>query len=81
MSAVLRMKASVQSIKRVADSEDKVSQEEVRLQAVYSSSEENKQWCKWTPHINFDFTISNPDAFGKLRVGQSVFIDITPEHK
>lgn len=77
----LRMKGTVGSIKRVADKEDHVSQEEVSIHAVYSSSEENKQWCKWTPCINFQFSISNPDAFGKLRVGQSVFIDITPEEK
>ncbi len=74
----LRMKASVTSLKKVADSTGEITAEEFMLQAVYAESGPNRQWCKWTPHINFSFTVSNPDAFGKLLPGQFVHIDITP---
>jgi hypothetical protein len=72
------MKATVQSLKRVANDKGEITQEEIGLQAVYGEQGVNKLWCKWTPHINFSFTVRNPEAFGKLLPGQFVFIDITP---
>jgi hypothetical protein len=76
--AVLRLKLQVQSVKKVADVDGNISQEEVVLNAVYGpNGSANAQWCKWTPCGNFSFTVSNPQAFDKLRTGQFVFADLT----
>ncbi len=74
----LRMKATVSSLKKVSNEKGEITAEEFTLQAVYGESGPNKQWCKRTPCINFSFTVSNPDAFGRLLPGQFVHIDITP---
>lgn len=81
--AVLRLKMSVNSVKRVADAEGNISQEEIGLNAVYSAKEgaANAQWSKWTPCAQLTMTISNPDAFGKVLPGQFVFVDLTPTDK
>lgn len=79
MSAVLRLKMSVNSVKSVSDHEGNKTQEELGLNAVYSSEEgsANKQWSKWTPSAQLNMTISNPAAFGKVLPGQFVFVDLT----
>jgi len=76
--ATLRLKLQVQSVKRIADNNGDITQEEVNLQAVYDSREDsaNHQWCKWTPYGQFGFTISNPDAIGKVLPGQFFFVDL-----
>lgn len=77
-SAALRLKLQVTSVKKVADNEGNISQEEVVLNAVYGANgTANAQWCKWTPCGTFNFTISNPQAFGKVLPGQFVFADLT----
>ena len=80
MSAALRLKMSVNSVKIVADTNGDKTQEEIGLNAVYSNEEgsANKQWSKWTPAASLTMTISNPQAFGKLLPGQFVFVDLTP---
>jgi hypothetical protein len=79
--AVLRLKCVVSSVKSVADSNGDKSQEELALSAVYSGSEANKQWSKYTPSASLTMTISNPAAFGKVLPGQFVFVDLTPTDK
>jgi hypothetical protein len=79
--AVLRLKCVVSSVKSVADAEGNKSQEELALSAVYSGSEANKQWSKYTPIASLTMTISNPAAFGKVLPGQFVFVDLTPTDK
>jgi hypothetical protein len=74
---MLRLKLLVNSVKKCVDNEGKPTQEEVCLSAVYSNEGANKQWSKWTPSGRFDFTISNPDAMGKLLPGQFVFADLS----
>lgn len=83
MAAVLRLKMSVTSVKKISDNEGKPCQEEVSLTAVYSSEEgsANKQWSKWTPSGSLYMVISNPDAFGKVLPGQFMFVDLTPTDK
>lgn len=82
-AAVLRMKMLVGSVKKVCGSDGEVSQEEVSLNAVYSNKEgsANAQWCKWTPSASLNFTISNPQAFGKVLPGQFLFVDFIPTDK
>lgn len=60
-----------------------LTKEEVVLNAVCSDKEgsANKQWCKWTPYVNFTFTISNPQAFAKVLPGQFMFVDLIPTDK
>jgi hypothetical protein len=83
MDAVLRLKMSVSSVKKVCDSEGVITQEEISLMAVYSNKEgsANAQWSKWTPSASLVICISNPQAFGKVLPGQFVFVDLTPTDK
>ena len=82
MSAVLRMKMSVASVKHVCDPEGKIAQEEIELMAVYGKEgTANAQWSKWTPTGNLRFTVSNPDAFKKVLPGQFFFVDLVPTDK
>lgn len=75
--AALRLKCVVNSVKSVADTNGDKSQEELALSAVYSGSEANKQWSKYTPSASLTMTISNPAAFGKVLPGQFIFVDLT----
>lgn len=77
----LRMKCSVASVKFVCDATGAIGAEEIVLQAVYADNGPNKKWCKWTPCINFSFTISNPDAFGQVKPGAFYYVDLTPTTK
>ena len=83
MSAVLRLKMTVNSVKSIADTNGDKTQEEIGLNAVYSNEEgsANKQWSKWTPAASLTMSISNPQAFSKVLPGQFVFVDITPCEK
>ena len=83
MSAVLRLKMTINSVKSIADSNGDKTQEEIGLNAVYSNEEgsANKQWSKWTPAASLNMSINNPQAFGKVLPGQFVYVDITPCEK
>jgi hypothetical protein len=83
MNPVLRLKMNVNSVKSVADNNGDKVQEEIGLNAVYSSdaNSANAQWSKWTPSASLTMSISNPLAFGKILPGQFVFVDITPCEK
>lgn len=81
MASRMRMKAQIGSVKQVIGPNGQLETEEVSLQAVYQENGVNKQWCKWTPFIQFQFTISNPEAMGKLRPGEYYFIDLVPAGK
>lgn len=78
MSARLRMKAKIDSIKHVHDHTGKKQSEEVHLSAVYGDTGPNKKWCQWTPYIKFEFTISNPEAFGAVNPGEFFYLDLVP---
>lgn len=54
------------------------AQERIELVAVSSDSAENASWSKWTPSGQLGFTVTNPDAFGKLEAGQEYIVTITP---
>lgn len=75
---MLRLKMVVNTVKRVADNDGNISQEEITLSAVYSDKEgaPNKQWSKWTPTGNLSFTVSNPLALGQVLPGQFYFVDL-----
>ena len=77
----MRMKALVGSVRKVVNHIGEASCEEVSLQAVYNDGGVNASWCKWTPSINFNFTISNPAAFGLLHPGDFYYIDLVPTTK
>jgi hypothetical protein len=78
MNPVLRLKMSVSSVKRVANSEGNITQEEISLSVVYGKEgSANAKWSKWTPSGQLTMLVSNPDAFGKVLPGQFVFVDLT----
>ena len=82
-AATLRLKLRVESVKRVADSYGSITGEEIQLCAVYDSTpgSANSKWCKWTPCGNFQFTVNNPTALGKVLPGQFYFVDLIPTDK
>ena len=82
MAVALRLKMCVGSVKRCANADGSISQEELSFSAVYGQDGTvNSQWSKWTPYAQFNMTVSNPEAFGKILPGQFVFVDITPCEK
>ena len=81
--AVLRLKMMVNTVKTVHDHEGEPYQQELALSAVYSNKEgsANAQWSKWTPSASLSMTVSNTAAFGKLKPGQFVYVDLIPTDK
>ena len=77
-NAILRCKMKVSEVLQVKENDGSISQERVKLSAVYGNTEENKQWSKWTPAANFEIYINNPEAFGKLSSGHEFFVDFIP---
>jgi hypothetical protein len=52
--------------------------EEVRLSAVYGKDgSANAQWSKSTPSGSVNLTITNPDAWGKIKQGRFYFVDVS----
>lgn len=82
MDTVIRAKMYVNEVKRCADSTGEISQEEIKLNAVYGKEgTANNQWSKYTPSGSLSMVISNPGAFGKILPGQYFFIDLVPTTK
>ena len=78
-AAALRCKLRVNSVKHLVDSHGDTTAEEIELNAVYGDAgTENAQWSKYTPSASFKMHISNPNAFGVLKVGGEYYVDITP---
>jgi hypothetical protein len=76
-AATLRLKMSVGSVKRCADSAGNIVSEEIGLSAVYGpEGSPNSMWSKWTPCGSLTMTINNPGAFGKVLPGQFYFVDL-----
>lgn len=76
--SILRCKMRVIEVTHFIDSLGQVEQEKVKLCAVTSGSDENKQWAKWTPGANFEICINNPDAMGKLSKEHEFYVDLSP---
>lgn len=76
--ATIVCKVKVSSVAKGTDPEN--PQETVYLSAVYSDdpTSDNAQWSKWTPAANFNITISNPAALGKLIEGAEYFVEFKP---
>lgn len=53
---------------------------QVTMQPVYGEGEfdSNSQWSKWTPSGELTLTISNPEAYEQLKLGQAYYVDINP---
>lgn len=76
---MIRLKMSVEFVKKVCNSEGALFQEEVALRAVYGTEGTvNRQWSKYTPAASLTMLINNPEAFDKVLPGQFVFVDLTP---
>ncbi len=50
----------------------------INLMPVYSGSEENKEFYKYTPAGNISLSVVNPKAAEQFIVGQEYYIDFTP---
>jgi len=82
MSAILRLKMSISSVKKVCDQNGEQSAEEIALQAVYGpEGSANSQWSKWTPSAGLTMYVTNPQAFGKVLPGQFYYVDLIPTSK
>jgi hypothetical protein len=76
--AILRAKMSVSEVTHSIEPDGSVGQEKIKLQAVYTGSDENRQWSKFTPSANFEIWINNPDAHNKLSKGHEYYVDFIP---
>lgn len=76
-SPTLRCKMRVSEVLQLKEPDGSISQERVKLQAVYGDTPENKDWSKWTPNASFEIYINNPQAFGHLSSGHEYFVDFT----
>lgn len=74
----LRCKMFVNEVSRSMHPDGSVHSETVKLSAVMSGSDENKEFSKWTPSAQFSIQISNPSAFGQLANGHEYYVDFTP---
>lgn len=82
MTATLRLKMRIVSVKQVCDTDGKIMAEEVVLAAVYGpEGSANSRWSKWTPAAQLTMTINNPAAFGKVLPEQFYFADLIPTDK
>lgn len=50
----------------------------VTMQPVFSGSEENKTFWKYTPGGSITLSITNPDAVNQFEVGKEYYVDFTP---
>lgn len=76
---MLRLKMRVNAVNKDTYV-DKTEVENVQATAVYSSDPEsaNYKWSKYTPAATLTICISNPAAFGAVKPGDFVFVDLTP---
>lgn len=74
---VIRCKVVVDEVNRRVNQDGSMGDEVVKMHAVYSGSEENKEWSKYTPSAAFSMTISNTAAQGKLSLGTEFYVDFT----
>ena len=74
---LLRCKMKVQSLEAAKNADGSVHDERIKLTAVLGP--ENEPWSKWTPAGVLDITVTNPDAFGRLRQDQEVYVDLVEE--
>jgi hypothetical protein len=75
---IVRCKMRVNEVTHSLDADGSVRQERVKLYAVTSGSDENKEWAKYTPWANFEIGIDNPEAMNKLSQGHEFYVDLTP---
>lgn len=58
--------------------------EQLRFSAVGANSypsdgaDEDNSFARWTPSANLTMSITSPDLFGKLKVGDKFYVDFTP---
>lgn len=66
---ILVAKMYMHQVTSVEGTEGKV-QEELVMHAVTSGQGDvNKRWSRWTPAGQLQLTVTNPDAYGKVKPG------------
>jgi hypothetical protein len=82
MSATLRLKMSIASVKSSRDQSGAKVSEEIALQAVYGpEGSANSQWSKWTPSAGLTMHVTNPGAFGRVLPEEFYFVDLIKTDK
>lgn len=69
----IRAKFRVHSV-----SQENAESQSVRLHPVYTGSDENKSFSKFTPSGELQMSITNPAAQGFFVNGREYYLDITP---
>jgi hypothetical protein len=67
--ALLRCKFKTVSIEAAKNADGSVASEKLRLEAITG---------QYTPSGNLELTITVPDAFGKLKPDQELYLDLVP---
>jgi hypothetical protein len=82
MTATLRLKMFIASVKSGCDQSGAKVNEAIDLQAVYGpEGSANSQWSKWTPSASLTMYVTNPGAFGRVLPGQFYFVDLIETDK
>jgi len=60
--------------------EEKKYREDIVANAVYDPDPNgaNRSWSEATPYGELRMAITNPGAFGHFKVGQEIYLDLTP---
>lgn len=70
----------VETVHRQEGTDGKVTQEDVKLRAVYAgeTNAEDNTFAEATPSADFSMTVNNPAVIGQLKEGQAFYVDLTP---
>lgn len=77
----MRLKMRVNWVKKNDGSNNNASVEETSCEEVWMTAacdDLNKEWHDATPVGDLHFIINNPAAFGQLKTGQDIMVDLTP---
>lgn len=74
----MRCKFYVSEVAQTAGAGQAPSGEILKMQAVIGTAGDNADWSKWTPSGSMSLHVTNPDAVGRFKAGQIVYIDIAP---
>jgi hypothetical protein len=82
----MRAKIQIGSVTSNNDPDGKLYSEQLQFSGVCASkypedgSDENNTFARFSPSINLDITVANPNLFGKFKVGDQFYLDfIRPE--
>lgn len=85
--ATMRAKMVVDSVEEINDGTKKYS-ESLKFRGVCKDgaypedgSDEDNSFARWSPYIQLEMHVTNPNLWGQLKVGDKFYVDFTPAAK